>query len=220
MKKKVLVFAAHPDDELIGLGGALIKHIAQGDDVSVVLFTTGVTSRGVKDSHNKIIKLRKNSLALSKFIKFKRMFFLDFNDQKLDDYPLLQIIKKVESIKKIIKPDIIYTHYHSDLNKDHRIVTESVMVAFRPDKKYKIIMFESPSSTEYAYKNSFEPNYYIDIKKTYKKKIKALFKYYKMEMRQANHPRSKNYLLALAKKRGGECGLEYAEAFFIARDYN
>ena len=158
MKKKVLVFAAHPDDELLGLGGTIIKHIAQGDEVSVVLYTTGVTSRGVKDTDDKIKKLRKNSLALSKFIGFKKIFFLDFDDQKLDNYPLLQIIKKTESIKKIIKPDIIYTHHHSDLNKDHRIVTESVMVAFRPDKKYKIIMFETPSSTEYAYKNFFEPN--------------------------------------------------------------
>ena len=220
MKKKVLVFAAHPDDELLGLGGTIIKHIAQGDEVSVVLYTTGVTSRGVKDTDDKIKKLRKNSLALSKFIGFKKIFFLDFDDQKLDNYPLLQIIKKTESIKKIIKPDIIYTHHHSDLNKDHRIVTESVLVAFRPDKKYKIIMFETPSSTEYAYKNYFVPNYYVDIKKTYKKKIEALFKYYKIEMRKTNHPRSKSYLLALAKKRAGECGLEYAEAFFIARDYN
>ena len=60
MKKKILVFAAHPDDELLGLGGTLIKHVSQGDEVSVVIFTTGVTSR---DIDNKDIQIKKLSLA-------------------------------------------------------------------------------------------------------------------------------------------------------------
>ena len=221
MKKKILVFAAHPDDELLGLGGTLIKHVSQGDEVSVIIFTTGVTSRDIDNKDIQIKKLRKNLINVSKFLKFKKIFYLGLNDQKLDEYPIIEIIKKIESIKKTINPDIIYTHHYSDLNKDHRVSTESVMVAFRPDKKkYKIIMYETPSSSEYAYKNYFTPNYYVDIKKTYKKKVSALYKYYKSEMKTKNHPRSKSYLLALAKKRGGECGLEYAEAFFMFRDYN
>ncbi len=221
MKKKVLVFAAHPDDELLGLGGTLIKHVSQGDHVSVVVFTTGVTSRNKKNQDIQIAKLKKNFINVSKFLKFKKIFYLGLNDQKLDKYPIIEIIKKVEKIKNLVNPDIIYTHHYSDLNKDHRITTESVMVAFRPDKKkYKIVMFETPSSTEYAYKKYFKPNYYVDIKKTYKKKLTALFKFYSSEMRKKNHLRSKSYLSALAKKRGGECGLEYAEAFFTFRDYN
>ena len=122
MKKKVLVFAAHPDDELLGPGGTLIKHIAQGDEVSVVLYTTGITSRELRDNDDKIKKLRKNSLALSKFMKFKKIFFLDFDDQKLDTYPLLQVIKKVESIR--LAPTLIVNDEVSEQPKTELVFTK------------------------------------------------------------------------------------------------
>tara|TARA_B100000886_G_C20425120_1_gene493565 strand:- start:3534 stop:4193 length:660 start_codon:yes stop_codon:yes gene_type:complete len=216
---KVIIFSAHPDDELLGVGGTLIKHVQNNDEVSVVLFTDYASSRTTSKIKTKK-QLTNDKKKFSKYFKLKNIFNLGLEDQKFETYPLLEITKKIEEIRDKIKPNIIYSHHFSDLNRDHRIVTESVLVAFRPlQKKYKIILYETPSSTEYNYKDSFNPNYYTDIKKTINKKINGLYKFYNLEMRDKKHPRSKNYIKSLAIKRGGECGLEFAEAFYILRDY-
>ena len=150
MKKKILVVAAHPDDEIIGCGGTLLKHIYNKDDVFVVYASDGESSR--VNGKNKILKRKKQAKDVAKIAKIKKIFFLDYPDNQMDKINLLKISKSISLIVDKIKPDIIYTHHYNDLNIDHRITFEATMVACRPIKKKnvtEIYSFEILSSSEW-----------------------------------------------------------------------
>jgi len=141
-----------------------------------------------------------------------------FFDNKFDMIPLLDIVKKVEEYIERIKPDIIYTHYEYDLNIDHRITYQAVITACRPCNIYcpkEIYSFEVLSSTEWQ-PNTFNPNVFVNIENEIKDKIKALRKY-KSEMRKFPHSRSIEGVRTLAKYRGMQSGLKFAEAFILMR---
>ncbi len=209
----ILVVAAHPDDEILGLGGTLLKHVQNKDKVFTIILSQGRTNK-LDDKLNS---------KLAKFLKLKKTFNLKLKDQKFDTYPLLEIIKKIEKIKKAANPDVVYTHYNSDLNNDHKICSLATLTAFRPfvGKKTKIFQFETPSSTEITEKkeDSFNPDYFVDIENFFETKIEILNKFYSKEMRKYPHPRSKEYLKSLAVLRGSMSGLKLAEGFKTVRNY-
>ena len=217
-KNKILVIAAHPDDELLGCGGTIIK-LKKDNDVKVVFLTNGVSARSKK---KKAINLRKNEcLKVFKGLNLSKPTMFNFPDNQLDRVPLLKIIKKIEEIINKFKPNIIFTHYENCLNIDHQIAYRATITACRPLKKCPvktILSFEVLSSTDWAiFKNkSFQPNYYIDITDQIKKKIRFL-KYYKSEMRKYPHSRSLKSLEALSKIRGTSSGFKFAEAFLLVR---
>ena len=130
MKKKILVFSAHPDDETLGCGG-YIKKLSKINNTAVCIFSTGITSR-IKFNLKNINVLKKNALKAFKILGFKKNYFLELDDNKLDKYPILEIIQKIEEIIKKEKPNIIFTHFPDDLNIDHEIVTRAVLTACRP----------------------------------------------------------------------------------------
>ena len=184
-------------------------------------FTDGISSR-VKskiDNKKKIQRLR-NSNKASKILGFKWLETSKiFPDNQLDTVPLLELIKEIERYKKKINPEIIITHHNGDLNIDHKIINSSVITAFRPKSKSnvkKIISFEINSSTEYNREKSkfFFPNLYVDIKPYIKKKIIA-FRSYKEENLSYPNSRSLEGLKNLAKYRGNQIGVEFAEAYEI-----
>ncbi len=219
MKKKILVFSAHPDDETLGCGG-YIKKLSKINNTAVCIFTTGITSR-TKFNLKNINVLKKNALKAFKILGFKKNYFLELDDNKLDKYPLLEIIQKIEQIIKKEKPNIIFTHFPYDLNVDHEIVTRAVLTACRPIIRNKhlkqILFYETLSSTEWSYKKKFKPNLYIDIEDTIKFKTQAL-KSYKSEIQNFPHPRSIKGIEVLSKKRGSEVGLKNAESYIIYRE--
>ncbi len=219
MKKKILVFSAHPDDETLGCGG-YIKKLSKKNNASVCIFTTGITSR-TKHTNTEIKELKKNAIRAFKILGFKKNFFLNLDDNKLDSYPLLKLVKIIEEIIVKEKPNIIFTHFPDDLNVDHKIVSEAVLTAARPLKKNeflnKIFFYETLSSTEWSINKKFLPNTYIDIRDTIKFKLKAM-KCYKTELRAFPHPRSVKGIEILAQKRGSEVSLKFAEAFMLFRD--
>ena len=135
----------------------------------------------------------------------------------------LRFHRKVwEKAKKKIIPQIIYTHNPHDLNVDHRIVAEATLTAFRPQAKEiweKILAFEVPSSTDFAYFKKdkfFQPNFFLDIKKYWNKKKKALLAY-KKEIKKFPNSRSLKGIEILSKFRGMQNGLEQAEGFQILK---
>jgi N-acetylglucosamine malate deacetylase 1 len=219
MKKgKLLVVAAHPDDEILGCGGAILK-LKEKNDINVLFMTNGVSARG----KNKISEIkRKNAcLKLFKYLGIPKPEFLNFPDNQLDKVPLLKIIKKIEKKINLFKPDTIFTHYSDCLNIDHRKTFEAVNTACRPINKIsvkKILSFEIPSSTDWAlFKGkNFQPNYYIDISKYLNEKIN-LIKFYKDELRNYPHSRSIKSIKTLASFRGVCCGVKYAEGFYLSR---
>lgn len=225
MGKRILVVAAHPDDEILGCGGTMAFHSQRGDDVYVLILGEGVTSRDEKRDRElrekEIAELKHQVEAANKMVGTKKSFLFDFPDNRFDSIPLLDIIKLVEKVKKEVIPDIIYTHHNGDLNIDHRITFEAVLTACRPLKNESvrsIYSFEVPSSTEWSADSSkyFIPNYFVNIKETLVKKTNAM-KAYTNEVRDFPHPRSEKALEILAQSRGIMTGFEYAEAFMVVR---
>lgn len=220
---KILIVAAHPDDEILGCGGTIAKRIKEGDKVYTLILGEGITSRdkvrNEKKRENELKQLKKIAHKANKTIGVEEIFTYDIPDNRFDTMALLDIVKIIEKIKNKIKPDLVYTHHRNDLNIDHRITYNAVLTACRPIKKEtvkEIYSFEVPSSTEWNFPYSFNPNLFIDINKTINKKIKAL-KFYDGELKKFPHPRSKEAIKIIAKRWGSLSALNYAEAFEIIR---
>jgi|TARA_B100002003_G_scaffold172984_1_gene160886 LmbE family N-acetylglucosaminyl deacetylase len=223
---KIMIVAAHPDDEVLGCGGTVARLSMEGSDVYTIILGEGVTSRDNKRDlikrKNEISELRKQVKSANKILGVKKVYTFDFPDNRFDTVPLLDIIKSIEKIKEDIKPNIVFTHHHGDLNIDHQITFKAVMTAFRPTKDQsvrEIYSFEIPSSTEWSGPSTltyFMPDYFVDVSKSLKVKINAL-KEYKTELGDFPHPRSLTAVELNAKQWGVKVGFEAAEAFKTIR---
>jgi LmbE family N-acetylglucosaminyl deacetylase len=224
--EKVLVIAAHPDDEILGCGGSIIEHIKRKDKVGIIIAAEGITSRdtirNIKKRKNEIQKLHSVSNKVAKNLKVNFIEFLGLPDNRLDSVDLLDLVKKIEKIIIKFKPKVIYTHHGGDLNIDHRLINNATITACRPypgQTVEKILTFEIPSSTNWADAQkelAFTPNYYQEITKSLKNKIKLL-SMYKDEMRKWPHARSIKAVESLAYYRGATIGVKSAEAFQVVR---
>ena len=219
MKNNVLVIAAHPDDEILGAGGTMIKHVSQGDSLHILLLGDGESSR--KTMH-RIEQRAKQAHTAAQKLGAKNVFLEKLPDNQFDSIPLLQIAQLAEKYILKIKPTIIYTHFAHDLNIDHQLTFQAVLTACRPQPNFfvkKILSFEILSSTEWQYKSKeliFSPSEYVNISPFIEKKLK-LMNIYKNELRDFPHPRSLEGIRTLARYRGMEVGLNYAEAFEVVR---
>lgn len=230
----VLVIVAHPDDEVLGAGGTILKHHKKGDNVTVIYLATGITSRrksgykNISSYGSKIIdtaqmekeieKLRSDAKRACNILKVNNVKFHEFPDNEMDSIPLLKVVKTIESEIEATKPTRIYTHHYGDLNVDHRVVYKATLTACRPmnNTVRELMCFEIPSSTEWNYPYNFNPNYFVNIESQLKAKIKAM-EAYKNEIRKFPHPRSSENLGIVAKRWGSVSGNEAAEAFEIVR---
>ena len=220
-KHTVLVVVAHTDDETLGLGGTIARHVESGDIVYGVSMTDGVSARGVADG--KEVEVRSQaSLNAGRILGLNWLEGGNFPDNAMDTVPLFEVIKLIEKAKSKVMPTLIYTHSSADLNIDHRIVSEATLTVFRPQSNeiwQELRTFEVASATDYGHKSVtgiFYPNLYVDITNFWEKKLAAL-RMYEMEMRNAPHSRSFEGLENLAKQRGNQVGIYYAEAFEIIR---
>ncbi len=220
MTKTILVVAAHTDDEALGCGGTIARHVAEGDVVYAVFIADGVSSRAQVDKDD----LANRNFAAERAretLGIRENFYLGLRDNRLDSYPLIEVIKPLESIIHQLNPNIIYTHHYGDLNIDHRITHQAVLTASRPIPGHcvtEIYSFEVMSSTEWSTPNHrpFIPNYFVDVEKYLDTKINALNDY-RDEMRDEPHARSIKSLICLASYRGNSVGLVAAEAFAVIR---
>ena len=173
-KKKILVVVAHPDDEILGLGGTMHKLINNYECcVKVLILGEGLTSRLENRDSSKLskeLKIHKsNIIDAGKVIGYDSFGIYDLPDNRFDTVPLLDIIKIVENEKKMFEPEIIFTHHNGDVNIDHQITFQAVTTACRPmnsEKVNTIITFETPSGTEWIASTDprkFIPNLFIEI---------------------------------------------------------
>lgn len=213
--KKILVIAAHPDDEILGIGGTLLKHKVSKDEIYICMATKAYTHEWSNEyMQQKIIEQKK----IDKLLSTKKRFNLDFPTAKLNSIPYGNFNKKIIDIVKEVNPDIIYTHFEHDSHDDHHVIFRASLIATRPrKKKICLICYETLSETEWG-NISFHPNYWVDISDHIKDKIK-LFNIYKSEIKQFPNPRSSHGIEILAKKRGMDICTKYAEAFRIIRMY-
>ena len=230
----VLIIAAHPDDEVLGMGGTIAKHASRHDNVTIIYMATGITARREsseqkytiknipkkiqEDWQQEIEKLRRDAKKSAKLLKVKNVKFFDFPDNEMDGIQLLKVVKVIEKEIKTAKPDRIYTNHYSDLNVDHKVVYNATLAACRPSNfpVKEILSFEVLSSTEWSYPYNFNPNYFINIEKHLEKKIRAM-KLFVSEIRKFPHPRSSENIKYVAGRWGSVSGFKAAEAFELIR---
>lgn len=223
---RIAAIVAHPDDEIIGVGGTLRKHIENGDEVFVYVMCEGKSSRYDSYSHfensNKIVDISETISALNCIGIGQNQFkCMHLKNNRLDGMELLDIIKVLEKQVLPFNPNIIYTHYYNDLNIDHQLIARAVVTQFRalPLAEIKeIICFETLSSTENtcSIAKAFCPNLFVDITEQLDIKLAAMA-CYKSELRELPHPRSLEAIRGQAILEGAKVGLYAAESFVISR---
>jgi LmbE family N-acetylglucosaminyl deacetylase len=221
MTQRILALVAHPDDEVLGAGGTLARHAAEGDDVHIAFLTDGVAARG----ENKAAAERRAmaSRRAAAILGAQEPRFLGFPDNRVDRVDLLDVVQAIERVVVESEPSVIYTHHSGDLNIDHVICHRALLTACRPmpgSDVRAIYAMEVPSNTEWAApsaSNVFLPSRFVDISAVQNTKRRAL-EAYSEEMRPFPHPRSIDALEALAKWRGAAVGLPAAEAFMVLRE--
>ena len=212
---KILIIAAHPDDEVLGMGGTIKKIAKNGNRIHLCIVSEGASAQY---SDKEMIKIRRKSCIKSgKLLGIKDFTFFDFPDAKLDSIPQLEINQKLEKVISKIKPDIVYTVSSGDLSKDHEKVFESTFVSVRPASSNvkKFLSYELPGTRRHP----FNPNVFEDITNEIKSKNKA-FLSYQSEIEQFPHPRSIESIESLAKYRGAQVGIKFAEAFELIFEIN
>ena len=216
---RVLVLAAHPDDEVLGMGGTLAVHTGRDDVVRVLVVTDGSSTQYPGDSET---RLRKEEEALRAAAELGVMDYvhLDLPDMRLDTLPHVEVNEIVEKHVADLSPDVVYTP-HPDVNLDHRVLFDSVAVATRPSPGQpvrRLLTYAPTSSTEWtpAPLDWFVPNWFVDVTATLERKL-AAFAHYETERREYPHPRSERAIRAAAELYGASCGCEYAEPFVLVR---
>lgn len=223
--KRVLVIAAHPDDEILGCGGTIASHIHRGDLVDVAILGEGLSARGNPGQYQLTPEkeaLEKAAIEANRILGVTSIHRHQFPDNRLDSVDLIDVAKVVEDLIKKVNPNVVYTHHYGDLNVDHRMISQAVLTACRPmpgSNIETVLFFEIASSTEWQAQTAgfaFHPNWFTDISHTLEKKLKALSAY-SSEMRPWPHARSIEALEHMARFRGSQVGLIAAEAFQLGR---
>lgn len=217
---KVLVIAPHADDEILGVGGTIIKNIKQGNSVYVCIVTRGVEPLFSNEYMN---QLRQETNNCHKLLGIKKTFFLEYPSVMLEEQHRFEINNKILEVIKEVNPDEVYIPHVGDMQKDHQIVAEACMVAVRPKYSFtpkRILAYETLSETGWNTpnaQNDFIPNCFIDISDSLLAKLEAM-KCYSSQLSMFPDARSLEAVEALAKYRGALMNLKAAEAFMLIRE--
>lgn len=218
--KRVAVIAAHPDDEILGFGGAIARHADAGVQVAILVLATGLASRGAANA-GALATLREDGAKAAKILGAESIEFADFPDNRMDSVPLLDVVQKIESFLAAFPAEWVYTHHAGDLNVDHRVTQQAVLAACRPLPGAPvrcILAGEVNSATDWAGPSApaFLPTEFVDISTVLERKISAMT-CYAGELRSWPHARSLDGIRAQAQFRGCQVGVAAAEAFVTLR---
>jgi len=223
---RVLVVAAHPDDEVLGCGGTIARHADSGDHVQVLIVAEGSTSRQQQRDRSQVqdelSALAQAAQTAGLILGAAGVELLDLPDNRLDSLDRLDLIKRIEERVERHQPECVYVHHSGDVNVDHRRLHEAVVTACRPTPGHvvkRLLSFEVASSTEWQPPGSapaFHPNWFVDISDQWERKREALVAYL-TEMHDWPHARSLDAVGHLARWRGAQVGVDAAEAFCLLR---
>lgn len=221
----VLVLAPHPDDEVLGAGGAIAKFAAVGESVHLAVVT------GVGDGAHPFVTeeageiARKECMVSSEILGISKVSFANLPTTCLDQVPIWKTNTKIREIIEDCMPDQLYLPFPYDLHKDHNSVAYAGLVATRPyldlgNSVKKVCFYETLTETHLAppyLDAAFQPNMYIDISSTLEKKVRAM-ESYKSQLQTGVKPRTAHGIRTLAHFRGMHVGVNAAEAFIVARE--
>ncbi len=218
--KKVIVISAHPDDEVLGVGGTLIKHRNKGDKLYWIVTTNISENKGFSKEQ---VALRQQEIKqVEKKLGIKETFLLNYPTMELTMSSLVSMVPRISKIFNTVCPNVVYCLNRSDAHSDHRITFDAVMActkSFRYPFIEKVLMYECISETEFAPalpEKIFLPNYFVDISDSFQEKLEIM-KIYNSELGEHPFPRSLKNIEALAIFRGASVGVEYAEAFQLLK---
>ena len=222
----VLIIAAHPDDEVLGCGGAIARMTRAGYQVYIAILGEGITSRfpqGDETASALVKTLHSRSREVADLLGAQNLYMFNLPDNRFDSVPLLDVVKIIEGLIEKLSPSIVFTQHGGDLNIDHEIVYRATLTATRPiagGPVQTLYAYEVASSTEWAFQQFspvFTPNTFVDISDTLDIKLQAM-RLYESEARSFPHPRSETAMRATAQRWGSVIGLPAAEAFEVVRD--
>lgn len=217
---KVLVIAPHMDDEVLGAGGTIARHVSEGDEVYVCFAAHRVYEHKYDEKKNRTEV--QCALKAKEILGYKEARFFNLNDERLDAC-IQDVLIPLEAYLNKVNPEVVYINHGGDNHQDHKAVFQAGMVALRLSANAgikRVLCYEVPSSTEQSPPFSqlaFLPNFYVNIEKYLPNKIEALHSYQR-EKREFPHPRSAKSIEVLAMKRGSEVGFKAAEAFMVIKE--
>lgn len=217
---QVLVIAAHPDDEVIGAGGTIARHVAHGDDVCWCVVTRAYSPPWSEEYPG---IARKQVEDVQRVLGIEEVFHCGFPTVKLNTVPYIELCSALQRVVDQVQPEVVYTTAGDDINQDHRLVYEATLVATRPlpnSSIRRVLSYELSTTARYglpAGSSGFVPNVFVDISQYLDKKMEAM-QCYRTELREYPHPRSLEGLRLFARERGLSVGLEAAECFQLIRE--
>jgi LmbE family N-acetylglucosaminyl deacetylase len=221
-KKKILIIAAHPDDEILGA----FSYMNNNDyETQTIFVCEGSSARFMfRESSNlldeAIASRQLAALSVAKVLKNNPPIFLNFVNLTLASLPIIEINQKIEPLIQSFKPNIIITHTKLCNNSDHAIVSNSVNSVVRSNKYPNvelILNMEIPSSTEQLWGSNFTPNHFVTLNDIDIERKIDLLSLYGDELQNDPGPRSAFGIRAYAAFRGVSSGSKYAESFRIMR---
>ena len=218
--KNVIVISAHPDDETLGVGGTILKHVANGDNVYWLIVTNVFENQGFSKER---VESRQGEIKdVEKLLGISKTYLLDYPTMTLSSSTLIKMVPEISTVFSEVKPEIIYTLNRSDAHSDHRIIFDAVMActkSFRYPFIKQVLMYECISETEFApvlAEKAFLPNYFVDVT-NYLDRKNEIMKVFESEIGEHPFPRSLENIKALAHFRGASVGVKYAEAFQLLK---
>ncbi len=222
---KILVIVAHPDDEVLGMGGTIAKLVAEGKEVHLLIVTDGSSSQYADRSDLKQIieSKKKETDKAAEILGISSVHYGCLPDMKLDVTPHTDVNCAIEKVIGEVSPDTVFTHFWGDVNKDHQCVYESTLVAVRPlygQVVKTLYCYSVPSSTEWTPNKSdtmFTPDTFVEIEDYKERKYHAM-EAYATELRDYPHPRSVQHLRELDVAVGLQVGCQATESFMLLRN--
>jgi LmbE family N-acetylglucosaminyl deacetylase len=219
----VLVVAPHPDDETLGCGGTILRHVEQGDSVYWLIVTH--ISQDLGFSKDRVDQRDREIEQVASRYKISRTINLEFPANRLDTQPMATLVEAVGEVVSEIEPELMYLPYRNDIHTDHAVVFDAVASCskwFRYPSVRRVLAYETPSETDFALDpdaEAFRPTVFMDITGYLEEKIEIM-RIYKSEMGTHPFPRSASSIRSLATLRGAAAGMDAAEAFVLLREIN
>lgn len=215
-----IVVAPHPDDEVLGVGGTLLRRKAESANVAWVIVTTVGAESGWSEAR---VKMRAEEIRkVGDFLAFDKIYTLNFPTTKLDQLPMSELVAGISNCFNSFQPEEVFVPHPSDIHTDHRVVFNAVAACtkwFRYPSVKRVLAYETLSETDFGLgtDRGFRPNVFVDIAPFLEDKLRAMA-LYASELGNFPFPRSLEAVRALATLRGAASGFDAAEAFELLRE--